>query len=401
MLALTLPAAPPTGAVPAEQTADRYVPGEVLVKFTPGTPAQAVAEARRQQGAQLRRTIPVIDVQVLEVAVGREQAVAAALARNPNVEFAEVHGIYDAIGTSYTGAPNDALFAQQWRYNNTGQTGGRVDADIDAVEAWTVTVGDPSIAIAILDTGIAPNHPDLPQGTKVTRNVNYTGSANVNDRTQGTDDRYGHGTHVAGSAAAATNNATGVAGTCPACSLSNVKVLDDNGSGAWEWIANGVLYSAGRLGESQGKAHVINMSLGGQRGSSTLQAAVNTAWNQGVVVVAAAGNNGNSAQLYPAAYTNFIAVAATDHNDARASFSNYGSRWVDVAAPGVNILSTKPSTQTAIWGTDSQLYAALNGTSMATPHVAGIAGLVWSTGKSGMATPRTPACAAGSRTTPT
>jgi subtilisin family serine protease len=146
---------------------------------------------------------------------------------------------------------------------------------------------------------------------------------------------------------------------------TTVKVLGDNGNGSWSWISNGIVWAA------DNGAKVISMSLGGHSGSSTVQNAVNYAWSKGVVVVAAAGNDGNTTRNYPAYYTNAIAVAATNDNDAKASFSNYGS-WVDVAAPGVSILSTKPSG-----------YGRLSGTSMATPHVAGVAGLVWSTGLCG------------------
>lgn len=177
---------------------------------------------------------------------------------------------------------------------------------------------------------------------------------------------------MAGSAAALTNNGIGVAGTCPNCVLYNVKVLADNGSGAWSWIANGITWA------TDNGAKVINMSLGGSSGSSTVESAVNYAWGKGVVLVADAGNSGTSSPFYPAYYTNVIAVAATDQNDNKASFSNYGT-WVDIAAPGVSILSTAPDHPNKIWG-KAVKYGTLSGTSMASPHVAGAAGLVWSTG---------------------
>jgi thermitase len=333
-----------------------FAAGEILVKFQPGTPANAIAEAHRQNGGQVQEIIPGINVQVVRVPVGHETDRVAAYARNPNVLFAEVNGLYYAVWVL-----NDPRVGEQWQYNNTGQTGGTSDADIDAFEAWDVITGTSTVAIAILDSGIDQSHEDLK--SKIEKNVNFTTSRTV-------DDKYGHGTHVAGSAAAITNNSLGVAGTCPDCVLYNVKVLSDSGIGFTSWIAKGIIWAA------DNGARVINMSLGGG-GSSTLESAVNYAWGKGVVLAAAAGNSGTSDPLYPAFYDNVIAVAATDHNDAKASFSNYGA-WVDVAAPGVNILSTAPDHRNRIWGSGVK-YAMGSGTSMATPHVAGVAGLVWST----------------------
>ncbi|MDP8952874.1 MAG: S8 family serine peptidase, partial [Actinomycetota bacterium] len=229
---------------------------------------------------------------------------------------------------------------------------------------------DSAVPIAVLDTGIFGDHEDL-QG-KVTKSINFTSSSTAGDVK-------GHGTHVAGSVGALTDNGIGGGGgTCPGCVLYNVKVLGDDGSGTSSGIANGITWS------SDNGAKVINMSLGGSGFSETVRDAVNYAWGKGVVVVAAAGNNGSSDKFYPAAYPNAIAVGATDSKDQKASYSNYGS-WVDVAAPGSNILSTvidNPSTTDVV-----EKYARWNGTSMATPHVAGVAGLVWSKdSKSGLCT---------------
>ncbi len=341
---------PQAGTGPALAT-DEFVPGEVLVKFRPGTPGTQVAAAHRQAGGEPRETIPGIDVQVVRVAPGRERAAVEAYRRNPNVAFAEVNGFYSAIQETWT--PNDPRYGQQWQYPK-----------IKAPEAWAVITGTSSVAIAILDTGIDQSHEDLK--AKIVKNVNFTTSRTV-------DDKYGHGTHVAGSAAAVTNNGLGVAGTCPNCILYNVKVLGDDGRGAWSWIANGIVWAANN------GAKVINLSLGGSSGSSTVENAVNYAWDKGVVLAAAAGNSGSSSPTYPAFYDKVIAVAATDQKDNKASFSNWGS-WVDVAAPGVSILSTAPDHRNRIWGSGVK-YAYGSGTSMASPHVAGVAGLVWSTGK--------------------
>jgi thermitase len=339
------------------------VPGEVLVKFRPGTPAQVVAEVHRQNGGRVKEEIPGIAVQVVLVPPGQERARAAAYARNPNVLFAEPNGIWQAVGFP-NDPPNDPRFGDQWGLHNTGQNGGTADADIDAPEAWGISTGSQDIIIAILDTGIDQSHEDL-KDKLLADNLNFSGSKTV-------DDRYGHGTHVAGIAAALTNNDLGVAGTCPACMLLNVKVLNDNGFGSWDAIAKGIVAAA------DAGAKVINMSLGGYYYSNTVEAAVNYAWGEGAVLVAAAGNDNTDRKLYPAAYEKVIAVGATDNKDQKASFSNYGG-WVDIGAPGVSILSTAPDHGNRIWGRGVK-YAYGSGTSMATPFVSGVAGLVWARG---------------------
>ena len=287
---------------------------------------------------------------MVRVPEGQEQEFVSRYEADPRVEFAELDGTYEATYTA-----DDPRVKDQWQYNNAN------DADIDAFEAWNISSGSSSIPIAILDTGIDQSHEDLK--SKIAKNTNHSRSSTV-------DDRYGHGTHVAGSAAAATNNSTGVAGTCPDCNLYNVKVLGDTGSGSDSSVANGTTWSA------DNGAKVVNMSLGGS-GSNTLQLAVDYAWNKGVVLVAAAGNDDVSSRQYPAAYDKVIAVGSTDKNDLKSSFSNYGS-WVDVAAPGSSILSSAPDQLNIIWKRGVK-YGTISGTSMAAPHVAGVAGLVWST----------------------
>jgi subtilisin family serine protease len=343
----------------AAQGASAAVEGEILVRFRPGLTAASTSDVHRQNGGQPQRALARTGVQVVRVPRGQERALAAAYRRNPNVLFAEPNGIYRVVAV-----PNDARAAEQWQYQNTGQSGGAVDADIDLWQAWDITEGNASVAIAILDTGIDQSHEDL--ASKITRNINFSDEPSF-------EDGHGHGTHVAGTAAAATNNGIGVAGVCPKCVLYNVKVMDNQGQGTWEQIANGIIWAA------DNGAKVISLSLGGTEPSATLEAAVDYAWSQGAVVVAAAGNDGTAQQFYPAAYSHVIAVGATTHTDAKASFSNYGASWVDVAAPGENILSTAPDHFNAIWFFGVK-YGTISGTSMATPHVAGVAGLVWSSG---------------------
>ncbi|MBU8598380.1 peptidase S8 [Shouchella clausii] len=203
------------------------------------------------------------------------------------------------------------------------------------------------VKVAVLDTGIS-THPDL----------NIRGGASFVPGEPSTQDGNGHGTHVAGTIAA-LNNSIGVLGVAPNAELYAVKVLGASGSGSVSSIAQGLEW-AGNNG-----MHVANLSLGSPSPSATLEQAVNSATSRGVLVVAASGNSGAGSISYPARYANAMAVGATDQNNNRASFSQYGA-GLDIVAPGVNVQSTYPGST----------YASLNGTSMATPHVAGAAALV-------------------------
>ena len=343
-----------------------FVAGEILVKFKDSASSYEVSETHKKLGGRVKETISGINVQVVDTGNRNVGEAVSAYARNSRVEYVEPNYIASAL-------VDDSEFGRQWGLNNTGQqtcnTAGDIcvegtpDADVDAPEAWGITTGSPGVKIAILDSGIDQNHPDLMD--KVVVDIEFTDSETV-------DDLYGHGTHVAGIAAADTNNEIGVAGIGYESSLMNVKVLGDTGYGAYSWIAEGIIWAA------DNGADVINLSLGGPRKSTTLKSAVDYAWSQGVVIVAAAGNSSNPSKTYPGYYDKCIAVAATNNNDVKASFSSYGS-WVDVAAPGENVYSTFPNhpfyLQTA-YGR-SQNYDFGNGTSMSTPFVAGIAALVW------------------------
>jgi len=340
---------------------DKFVADEVVVKFKDGVDFDREA---RGVGGRVNRHEAALGVHVLKVPSGMVEKVVEALSRNPNVEYAEPNGVatifvdpndpYDNT-TCYT--TSKAGCVTQWGW-----------AKIQAYQAWDVTKGAASVKVAVIDTGIDTSHPDLPSVVAQKNFVNNTSKA---------EDDNGHGTHVAGTIGALTNNGVGVSGLNWNVSLMAVKALNRSGSGTYTAIANAIRWAA------DNGAKVINMSLGGSSGSTTLQNAVNYAWNKGVVLACAAGNSGTSAKSYPGAYTNCIAVAATDQSDAKASFSQYGSSWVDVAAPGVAILSTLPNSSVYLNTAYGyyQNYDALNGTSMATPHVAGLAGLVWATGK--------------------
>jgi thermitase len=316
----------------------RHVPGEILVGFKQGTTLADIAQLNKAHGTSAIGAIPQIRVARLRIPAGADEGqVAAAYRRNPHVEYAELNYIANAVNT-----PNDPYFTGGYQWNMT---------KIQAPQAWDLTTGSASVSVAVLDTGVDLSHPDL-QG-KVVASVNFSDSSTAGDAN-------GHGTHVAGIVAAATNNSQGVAGLGYNTTVMNVKVLGDNGTGGNSWIAQGIVWAA------DNGAGVINLSLGCTFASSTLEDAVNYAWAKGVVVVAAAGNYASSDPFYPAYYPNVIAVAATGYYDELAPFSNYGA-WVDVGAPGGNIWSTLPGNS----------YGYKSGTSMASPHVASLAGLVF------------------------
>ncbi len=208
------------------------------------------------------------------------------------------------------------------------------------------------VLIAILDTGIDQNHEDL-EG-KVVAEVNFTDSPTA-------DDIHGHGTHIAGILAANSNNGIGVTGMAPDAQLMNVKVVDDKGRSQPSVVAQGIIWAVNN------GANVLNISIEIREASPELEDAVNYAWSQGVIIIAAAGNDGSQSPIYPAYYENSIAVAATRENDTLAPLSNYGD-WVNVAAPGFNIYSTLPDDG----------YGYKTGTSFAAPYVSGLAALLFS-----------------------
>lgn len=358
-----------TFAVPGSAAPESSpVVGQIMVKFRDDG---AAARVLRQHGLSEGPGIGSTGAHLIQVPAGKELQLIEALSRNPAVEYAEPD-------EPVTAATADPYFDRQYALQNTGQSftntkgdifvaGGKVDADVDAVEAWTVTTGS-GIKVAVLDSGVASDNPDI--APKVVARANYSSSATKTGDPIA-QDYYGHGTHVAG-IVAATHNTAGVAGVCPGCTVLAGKVLSDSGVGSSSGLANGIDWAV-----SNG-AKVINMSLG-VRASRTLETAVNNAWNAGVVLVAAAGNGGNQTKIYPGAYPNVIAVAATDNSDVKASFSTYGASWVDVAAPGVNVYSTFPNHPFALAGPNnrSQGYDVGNGTSMSAPIVAATAALAW------------------------
>lgn len=223
---------------------------------------------------------------------------------------------------------------------------------VNAPAAWDYTQGD-GVKVAVIDTGIDYNHPDL--------KANYYGGYNVVKQNNDPLDDQGHGTHVAG-IIAAVKDSKGVVGVAPKAKLYSAKVLDSNGSGQYSWIIEGIQWAV------DNKMQVINMSLGGPSGSDALKAAIEAAYKAGITIVCAAGNDSGPVN-YPAKYDKAIAVSASDINNKIASFSSRGPE-IDFIAPGVSIYSTYKG----------GVYKSLSGTSMASPHVAGLAALAISSG---------------------
>ena len=278
---------------------------------------------------------------------------------------AAAHG--PCAGNPACAAPNDPLFPQQWALQNdadtiqpTGPPHPVAGADIDAAFAWSLTTGEPGTKIAIVDSGIDVTHEDLHD--KVVASETFKGSP-------GGYDNVGHGTAVAGLAAALTNNGRGIAGVAPNASLMNAKVSDDpSGATTCSVIADAIIWA------TDNGANVINVSSGGPAGCFHLNEAVNYAASHDVLVVAAAGNNGDSTPNYPAAYSRVLAVGATDNADARWPLSSHGAGWVDLAAPGVDVVTTLPAYPNSF---GAEGYGEVQGTSFAAPLVTGAAALLW------------------------
>lgn len=300
----------------------------------------------------LRFIAPIVIIGLIAVSVGADGnavtantvhilMVPAETTASASGDVAEQEPEGNAATLSFEAlAPNDPYMDRQWAL-----------AHIQIGELWRTTTGGSEIVVAVLDTGIDRGHEDL--DGKVVAEANFTSSPVAGDV-------YGHGTHVAGIIAAYGDNGLGVVGVAPESQLLNVKVADDNGRAQASAVAQGIIWAV------DNGASVINVSIEISEPSAGLEEAVNYAWNQGAIIIAAAGNGGSQLPVYPAYYEHCIAVAATEQDDTLALLSNYGD-WVDVAAPGFDIYSTLP-------GDD---YGYKTGTSFATAYVSGLAAILF------------------------
>ncbi len=314
----------------------RYATDRILVKFTSDAAPATIHTLSARFGASERRRIQGLGVRVMSLPRGSDpKAVAAALAKDPNVEYAEPDYVVRASLT-----PNDTYYSLQWG-----------PPKISAPAAWDVTTGSTEVTIAIIDTGIDPGQPDL--AGRVVAGYDF-----ANADSDPSDD-HGHGTACAGVIGANGNNGQGVAGLDWSARLLAVKVLDASGSGYDSAVADGITYAVDH------GARVISMSLGGSEAGETLQNAIDYAYGKGALLVAASGNESSGTVTYPAAFPHVLAVGALDNADALASFSNFGAAQ-DVVAPGVSIATTYLNGS----------YVYYSGTSAATPFVSGVAGLL-------------------------
>ncbi len=376
---------------PPSQPLGAYVPGEILVKVKESALSFPLFQEQLHQltGAKVIQNFESVPgLQHLYVGKRDLQEMVSYYEAQPWVEYAEPNFIYTIDQPKFSEEagqlPTDPLFSQLWGLHNTGQkdskgNDGFQDADIDAPEAWETTQGDKNVLVAVIDTGIDYTHEDLAAniwtnpGEIADNKIDDDGNGFIDD-IHGWDfsnsdndpmDDHSHGTHVSGTIGAIGNNGKGVIGVSPNVRLMAVKFLGAGGSGTLDAAVLAIGYAV------KMKARILNNSWGGGGYSQALADVIETANKNNVLFVAAAGNdstNNDVSKHYPSSYEhpNVVAVAATTNQDALAKFSNYGFKSVHVSAPGENILSSVPNND----------YKVFSGTSMATPHVVGVAALL-------------------------
>jgi len=375
-----------------------YLPNTVIVKVNETASQNDIAGLQAAMGVIKVTEVQLVSgLQIWQLSLENAPQMISAYGNDPRVQYMELDHIITlpdvqttsrtkkenlATITPQTTTPNDPDYPLLWGLNNTGQTGGKPDADIDAPAAWNIQTGNPMV-VGVIDSGVDYNHPDL-AGNIWTNLGEIAGDGIDNDSNGYIDDVRGwdfafndndpmdvdgHGTHVAGTIAATGNNSLGVIGVAwNKAKIMPLRFLDDSGSGATSNAILAIDYATAK------RVKVTNNSWGGLLPipNKALEDAIKAAGEQGALFVAAAGNESRNTDLvpaYPASYDlpNIISVAATDHNDKLSYFSNYGKNSVDLAAPGSEIYSTLPGGN----------YGFLSGTSMASPHVAAAVALVW------------------------
>lgn len=360
----------------ADPVTKPHMPDRVIIKFKSNATAAEKQAIKDDLRAQTRKNFGRIKAELLDIeGISVEEAINR-YKHHGKVEYIEPDYIVEALEI-----PDDVFFDQLWGMVNTGQTGGTADADIDADMAWEVGTGSHSVLVGVIDTGIDYNHTDLAANTwtnpgEIAGNgIDDDGNGFVDD-IKGWDfynddndpiDDHGHGTHCSGTIGAVGNNGIGVAGVNWNVSIAGIKFLSSGGSGSTSDAIDGINYGI-TIG-----CKVLSNSWGGGGYSLALEEAIQDAYDAGILFVAAAGNSSSDNDItphYPSSYdvNNVVAVASTDHNDNLSGFSCYGLTSVDLGAPGSDIYSTLPGNS----------YGYLSGTSMATPHVAGVAALIWS-----------------------
>ncbi|WP_155806242.1 S8 family serine peptidase, partial [Planktothrix agardhii] len=368
----------------------------VIVKLKPGANSNEISNLQAQIGVTKVSTASQLGIDIWQIPSGTVEKIISTYKNDPRFEYIEPDYIITLEDvekpssatessekiTPQATTPNDPGYSQLWGLNNTGQSGGTADADIDAPEAWDIQKGNQNLVIGVIDTGVDYNHPDLSAniwtnpGEIAGDGIDNDSNGYIDD-TRGWDfayndnnpmDVHGHGTHVSGTIAGKGNNGVGVTGVAWNAKIMPLKFLNDSGSG---YLSDAIL--AINYATAKG-VKLTNNSWGGGGYSQALSDAINTAGQQGALFIAAAGNDyGNNNDItpaYPASYnlSNIISVASTTRTDGLSSFSNYGATTVDLGAPGSDIYSTTPGAN----------YATYSGTSMASPHVTGAAALLWS-----------------------